>query len=129
MTKIIPFKAIRPSRDKVHLVATRPIYTYKKNILKAKLEENPYTFLRIIHPEQYGHVVTQPNSVARFEAVKKEYENFQKQAILIQDKEASFYLYQQSTPNQVFIGIIAGASVEEYHQDLIKKHEATLTSR
>ena len=50
MVKIKPFKALRPVRDKVHLVATRPFYSYKKNVLKAKLEDNPYTFLRIINP-------------------------------------------------------------------------------
>ena len=51
MAKISPFKAIRPTRDKIHLVATRPYYTYKDNVLKAKLEDNPFTFLHIINPE------------------------------------------------------------------------------
>ena len=51
MTKISPFKALRPVRDKVHLVATRPYYSYKPNVLKAKLEDNPFTLLRIINPE------------------------------------------------------------------------------
>ena len=41
MAKIHPFKAIRPTRDKVHLVATRPYYTYKKKVLHAKLQDNP----------------------------------------------------------------------------------------
>ena len=66
MIQISPFKAIRPVRDKVHLVATRPYYTYKKNILKAKLEENPYTFLRIINPEFNSERKTKPNSTERF---------------------------------------------------------------
>jgi hypothetical protein len=43
MAKLKPFKAIRPTRDKVHLVATRPVYTYKNSVLKAKLETNPYS--------------------------------------------------------------------------------------
>ena len=51
MADVIPFKALRPTRDKVHLVATRPYYTYKKNVLNAKLEDNPFTFLHIINPE------------------------------------------------------------------------------
>jgi len=45
MALIRPFRAIRPQRDKVHLVATRPYYSYKKNVLKAKMEDNPYTLL------------------------------------------------------------------------------------
>ncbi len=129
MAKIKPFRAIRPTRDKAHLVATRPVYTYKKTILKAKLEENPYTFIRIINPEYNEIVKTKPNSKERFLNVKSKFEEFKKAGILIQDKEESIYLYQQTKGENIFTGIIAGASVEEYQNDSIKKHEATITSR
>lgn len=129
MAKLYPFKAIRPTRDKAHLVATRPVYTYKKNILKAKLEENPYTFIRIINPEYSEQKKTKPNSRERFQNVKQKFEEFCRAGILRQDQQAHFYLYKQSTPIGEFVGVIAGASVEEYHDDKIKKHEATLTSR
>ena len=46
-----PFKAVRPSRDKVGLFATRTYLSYSKKVLKDKLENNPYTFLQIINPE------------------------------------------------------------------------------
>ena len=65
MAKIHPFKAIRPTRDKVHLVATRPYYTYKKKVLHAKLQDNPFTFLHIINPEFGSSITTEPNSVER----------------------------------------------------------------
>lgn len=129
MAKIKAFKAIRPTRDKAHLVATRPVYTYKKNILQAKLEENPYTFIRIIHPEFRSTIKTEPNSIARFQHVKEQFEVFCQQGILIQDEEEAIYLYRQTKQGHAYLGIIAGASVAEYKQDLIKKHEATLTSR
>jgi uncharacterized protein (DUF1015 family) len=129
MAKLKPFKAIRPTRDKVHLVATRPVYTYKNSVLKAKLETNPYSFIHIINPE-FGEIVkTRPNSRERFLNVKKEFDNFCELGILVQDPTESLYLYQQTKDNHAYLGIIAGASVEEYNQDLIKKHEATLTSR
>ena len=51
MVKVLPFKAIRPTRDKAHLFATRSYLTYSEEILKEKLEHNPYTFLHIINPE------------------------------------------------------------------------------
>ncbi|MGV3631475.1 MAG: DUF1015 domain-containing protein [Bacteroidota bacterium] len=129
MAKLKPFKAIRPTRDKAHLVATRPVYTYRKSILKAKLEENPYTFIRIINPEYNEAVKTKPNSKERFLNVKHQFEIFCDAGILIQDKEEHIYLYRQTKAGHAFVGVIAGASVEEYDQDLIKKHEATLTSR
>ena len=129
MTKIAPFKALRPVRDKVHLVATRPYYSYKKNVLKAKLEDNPYTFLRIINPEFNSDKKTKPNSKERFELVKDKYKEFIDDGILIKDTQAHIYIYRQTKNGHEFTGIVAGASVEEYENDLIKKHEATLTSR
>jgi uncharacterized protein (DUF1015 family) len=83
MSDISAFKAIRPVRDKVHLVATRPYYSYKKNVLKAKLEDNPFTFLHIINPEFSTTVKTKANSIERFQLVKTQFNDFL-------DKEFSF---------------------------------------
>lgn len=129
MTKIAPFKALRPVRDKVHLVATRPYYSYKKNVLRAKLEDNPYTFLRIINPEFNEIKKTKPNSRERFELVKNKYKEFIQAGILIKDPSPHLYIYRQTKDGHAFTGIVAGASVEEYNNDRIRKHEATLTSR
>ncbi|NVK64301.1 MAG: DUF1015 domain-containing protein [Flavobacteriales bacterium] len=129
MTKIQPFRAIRPTRDKVHLVAARPFYSYKKNVLEAKLEDNPFTFLHIINPEFGSKITTKPNSIERFELVSERYKEFIDKGILIQEDVPTFYVYRQSKPGHVFTGLICGASVEEYLNDSIKKHEATLTSR
>lgn len=129
MAKLSPFKAIRPTRDKVHLVATRPYYTYKKNVLKAKLEDNPYTFLHIINPEFGSASHTEPNSKDRFELVSKAYTDFIDKGILIQDVVPHLYMYRQTKEGNEYLGIVAGASVEEYNDDKIKKHESTLTKR
>jgi uncharacterized protein (DUF1015 family) len=129
MVKIAPFKAIRPTRDKVHLVATRPYYSYKKNVLKAKLEDNPYTFLRIINPEFNLERKTKPNSTERFVHVRDKYSEFIDENILFQETENALYIYQQTKNGHKFSGIIAGASIDDYENGKIKKHEATLTSR
>lgn len=129
MTKIKPFRAIRPTRDKAHLVVTKPVSSYSKTVLKARLESNPFTFIRIIHPEYDKTVKTAPNSRERFELVRKKYHEFIEEGILFQDEKPSIYIYRQTTPTNEFIGVIGGASVDEYNKDLIKKHEATLTSR
>ena len=129
MTKISSFKAIRPTRDKVHLVATRPFYTYKENVLKAKLEDNPFTFLHIINPEFGENQKTEPNSKERFALISDAYHDFMDRGILEQDENPHIYLYRQTKDGHEYMGVIAGASVNEYKTDKIKKHEATITSR
>ncbi|GAB5418657.1 MAG: DUF1015 domain-containing protein [Crocinitomicaceae bacterium] len=129
MAKISPFKAIRPTRDLVHLVATRPYYTYKENVLKAKLEDNPYTFLHIINPEFGAKERTEPNSIERFALVSDAYQDFINEGILLQDELPHIYLYRQTKDGHEYMGIVAGASVKEYQNDQIKKHEATITAR
>ena len=99
------FRAIRPSRDKAHLVVTRPVSTYSKSVLKAKLESNPYSFIRIIHPEFDKQIPqTNPNSKERFDLVRSKYLEFITEGIVFQDAQAHLYLYKQSTPTQVDLG-------------------------
>ena len=129
MAKIIPFKAVRPLRNKAHLVSSRPYYTYKKNVLKAKLESNPFSFLHVINPEFKKENKTEPNSFERFNAVANEYNEFKNKSFLIKDETPCLYLYRQSTNNGVYTGIIAGASVEDYSHNKIKKHENTIIER
>ena len=129
MADIVPFKAVRPKRSKVHLVSSRPFYTYKKSHLKAKLETNPYSFLHVINPEFKKNHGTKPNSIERFNLVKDQYKKFKIKNLFIQDEKSSFYVYKQTTPSGEFTGIIAGASVLDYSNDLIKKHENTILKR
>lgn len=129
MAKLSPFKAIRPARDLVHLVATRPYYTYKENVLKAKLEDNPFTFLHIINPEFGTNERTEPNSIERFALVSDAYQHFINEGILLQDEDPHIYLYRQIKDGREYMGVVAGASIREYQNDQIKKHEATITSR
>lgn len=129
MATLHPFRAIRPVRDKVHLVATRPYYSYKSNVLKAKLQDNPFTLLHIINPEFDKTHKTKANSTARFELVKKGYASFLEKGILIQDPTPHLYVYRQSTLDHSYTGIIGGADADDYLNDVIKKHEATLTAR
>ena len=50
MAKIIPFKAVRPTRDKVSLVASRSYQSYTQDELEARLDYNPFSFLHIVNP-------------------------------------------------------------------------------
>lgn len=129
MSKIIPFKAVRPNRDKAYLVSSRPSYSYKKKHLESKLEGNPYTFLHVINPEFREDDATEPNTVERFEKVRDKYDEFKTLGYFTQDEVPAIYIYRQITPSNTYIGIIAAASVDDYLNGKIKIHEHTLSQR
>jgi uncharacterized protein (DUF1015 family) len=81
LAKITPFKAVRPVRNKAHLICSRPYYTYQKKQLKSKLESNPYSFLHVINPEFNQSNISKPNSTERFELIKNKYEEFKKKEV------------------------------------------------
>ena len=129
MSKIIPFKAVRPTRDKAYLLSSRPSYSYNKKHLESKLEGNPYTFLHVINPEFREDDSTKPNTVERFEKVKDKYNEFKSLGYFTQDDVPAIYIYRQITPTNTYIGIIAAASVDDYLNGKIKVHEHTLSQR
>jgi uncharacterized protein (DUF1015 family) len=106
-----------------------PAYIYKKHLLEAKLESNPYTFLHVINPEFRADNKTQPNSMERFEKVREKFDEFNAAGIFMQDEKESFYIYRQITPTNTYVGLISGISVDDYLNGNIKIHEHTLTQR
>ncbi len=128
--KVVPFKAVRPTRDKVHLAATRSYVTYTSKQLRNKLTENPYSFLHIIHPDMTATKLHRTgNKDERFKLVRSRYEKFLADDILYKEEKACYYLYKQTKLGHPFIGIIAAVAVDEYLQGKIKIHEQTITQR
>ena len=124
-----PFKAVRPPREKAHLVASRSYVTYTPGALTRKLSENPYSFIHIINPEFSTGEKTKKNSSERFKKVRQRYRDFLNEGFIESDSKPGFYLYNQSTPKGSFTGIIGGVSTLDYLSGKIKKHEQTLTKR
>lgn len=129
MAIIQPIKALRPVRDKVAMVASRAVNTYSPRLLDAKLEQNPYAFLNVILPEHGKNAKTAPNSIDRFKLIKKKFDEFCKEGILIEEKKACIYIYRQITKGMSFTGLIAGHSIGDYKKGIIKVHEQTLKQR
>ncbi|TVR41345.1 MAG: DUF1015 domain-containing protein [Cryomorphaceae bacterium] len=128
MAKIIPFRAIRPVADKVHLVATRSYVSYSRPNLYRKLHENPYTFIHVINPE-FSMGLKAKRGAARFKLVRNKFRDFCERGILRHDETPSFYIYRQIQPKDSFTGLICGISVDDYLNGTIKVHEQTLTRR
>jgi uncharacterized protein (DUF1015 family) len=128
MAKIIPFKAVKPKRAVVGLVASRPYQSYTIAERESRMNYNPYCFLHIVNPGyKYDQEVT---GNKRYELVKNRYQEFKEDGIFVTDKEPSLYVYKIVNRNkQVFNGIIAATSAEDYEKDIIKKHEETIAKR
>ncbi|WP_452223049.1 DUF1015 domain-containing protein [Lacinutrix chionoecetis] len=128
MAKILPFKAVKPTRDKVSLVASRSYQSYTQAEREARLDYNPFSFLHIVNPGyKYDKEIS---GVERYQLVKNRYLEFKEDGVFKQDKTSSYYIYKVvDRDNQEFNGIVAAASVEDYQNDVIKKHEDTIASR
>jgi uncharacterized protein (DUF1015 family) len=129
MAKVIPFKAIRPQNDKVHLVASRSVDGYNPSELRDKLSGNPYSFLHVINPDFDDGIRTKPGSRERLLKVKNHFKKFIREKVFLRDESPCYYLYRQIKEGNEFIGIIACTSIDDYMNGVIKIHEQTLTQR
>ena len=127
MSKIIPFSAVRPTPDKVSLVTTRSYDEYSSAELASQLDFNPFSFLHILNPI---YATQQKDSLERrCKLVAKKFDDFKSDSVFMTDDYAAFYLYEIQTKDCNFTGIIAGTSIVDYKQNIIKKHEDTLQYR
>lgn len=127
MAKIYPFKAFRPTRDKVSLVTSRSYEEYSAAELASQLDFNPLSFLHILNP-----AYTNQQKITfekRFRLVHQKYQDFKEDKILVQDEKPAVYVHQIKTEKNTFTGIILATSIDDYKNDLIKKHEDTLKYR
>ena len=128
MAKIIPFKAVKPTRAIVGLVAARPYQSYTVDERESRMNYNPFSFLHIVNPGyKYDQEVT---GKERYELVKNRYLEFKEDGIFTTDKTPSLYVYKiVNRYGKEFNGIIAATSAEDYENDIIKKHEDTIAKR
>ena len=127
MAIIKPFKAVRASRDKVALVSSKSYETYTPAELGAKLDFNPYTFLHVVNPD-YKYL-QEVSTERRFQLVQNRYSDFKRNKIFNQDTIPAFYIYERIDANNTFCGIIGATSIDDYLNNVIKKHEGTIHKR
>ncbi|AXG70991.1 hypothetical protein KORDIASMS9_03246 [Kordia sp. SMS9] len=128
MAKIHPFKAVRPTRDKVSLVASRSYQSYTQSEREARLDYNPFSFLHIVNPGYRYH--KEISGKERYGLVRNRYLEFKEDGTFVQDESPCFYIYRVvNREKRVFTGIVAAASTEDYKNNVIKKHEDTIEYR
>lgn len=111
------------------MVASRSVEGYSTAQLYSKLSENPYSFMHVIKPDFGEGTKAKQNSPELLQKIRKKYLQFVQDGILTADAEENFYIYQQIKEGHAFTGIIACASIWDYFNDVIKRHEQTLSDR
>jgi len=127
LAQIIPFKAVRPTRDKVSLVTSRSYDDYSPAELAAQLEFNPLSFLHVLNPAYTNQQKTAFEK--RFRLVHQKYVEFKNDHVLVADSKPAIYVHKIVSKAHTFTGIIVGTSIEDYKTDVIKRHEDTLEYR
>jgi uncharacterized protein (DUF1015 family) len=128
MAIVKPFKALRPSRDKAVQVSAPSYDSGSRDKSYHELESNPYSYLHIVKP--YLHFKGERKNPEKHFPVGLEYlAKFKKEGWLTKDEHDSYYIYRVIKGSNAYTGIIAAASVDDYLNNHILKHENTLTEK
>jgi len=125
MSDIRPFRAHRPRPDRVTQVASPPYDVLNSEEARTMAEGNPVSFLHVVKPE-----IDLDRDIDLYDdrVYAKGAENLRRlieEGVLVREEKPAFYVYQQIMGDHKQAGVVAGASVEEYENDLVKKHEFT----
>lgn len=125
MAIVRPFKAIRPCREYADKVVSLPYDVMNRKEAAAMAEGNPYSFLHICRAEI--DMPEQKNSydMSVYEKAKSNITANLESGVFIQDEVPMLYIYRQIMEDRVQTGIVGTVSVDEYQNNIIKKHEFT----
>lgn len=123
--KVKPFKGIRPPREIVTEVASRPYDVLNSDEARKEAENNPKSLYHIIKPEINFPEGTDEHDARVYDKAVENFHDFLKKGWLVQDNEEHYYIYAQTMDGRTQYGIVIGANVDDYMTSRIKKHELT----
>jgi uncharacterized protein (DUF1015 family) len=125
MAKLKPFRAWRPRPEICAEVASPPYDVLSSSEAREMAANNPLSFLHVVKPEIDLEPGTDVYAPEVYAAGAANLRRLMDDGTLIQEESPALYLYRQRMGDHVQTGLVAGASVDEYEADLIKKHEHT----
>ena len=125
MAKVKPFRGIRPPRELVTEVASRPYDVLNSEEARQECEGNPKSLYHIIKPEIDFAPGTDEHDPKVYDRAVENFKTFQKNGWLVQDDREHYYIYAQTMNGRTQYGIVIAANVEDYLSGVIKKHELT----
>ena len=129
MAIVRPFKGIRPVVNKVEQVAARPYDVLNKNEARVEAAGNPYSLYHVTKPEIDLSDKTDPYDPIIYVKGKEYFDKLKNEKVFIQDTEKYFYIYAQTMDGRTQYGLVACSSIEDYQNNIIKKHEYTLPAK
>ena len=125
MAAIKPFRGYRPVKELVQRIASRPYDVLSSEEARLEAEDNPHSFLHVVKPEIDLPEDTDHYADIVYETGKDNLYTLLKEGILVQDAKKVFYIYAQTMWGKTQYGLVACASVEDYLNNVIRKHELT----
>ena len=125
MARIEPFRGVRPRPDLAERVASPPYDVLNSMEARQMASGNPHSFLHVVKPEIDLPEGTDLYADIVYDKARENLERLRKEGDLIQDPESCFYLYRQVWRGHEQVGLVAGASAQDYLDDVIRKHELT----
>lgn len=123
MVKVKPFAAIRPPKEIVSEVASRPYDVL--NSKEAKAEATEKSLLHIIKPEIDFDPIIDEHTTEAYDKAVENFKLWQQNGWLKQDNKECYYVYAQTMEGRTQYGLVLGANVQDYLAGKIKKHELT----
>ena len=125
MATIKPFRGIRPPKELVEQVESRPYDVLDSEEARQEAGDNEKSLYHIIKPEIDFPEGTSEYDPRVYEKAAENFRKFQEQGWLVQDQQDHYYIYAQTMQGKTQYGLVVGAYVDDYMNGVIKKHELT----
>ncbi len=125
MAKVKPFRGVRPPRELVEEVVSRPYDVLNSEEARKEAEGNEKSLYHIIKPEIDFEPGTDEHDPKVYDKAVENFNKFQKEGWLVQDGKENYYIYAQTMDGRTQYGFVVGAWVNDYMEGRIKKHELT----
>ena len=125
MADVRPFRGVRPLEKLVEKIASPPYDVINSVEARRMVSGNEYSFLHITKPEVDLPVDTDLYDDAVYEKAAENLQRFMDKGWLKKDASPCYYIYRQEMGGHVQTGLVTAASVDDYENDIIKKHEFT----
>ncbi|MEN9570640.1 MAG: hypothetical protein RL172_1871, partial [Bacteroidota bacterium] len=125
MVTIHPFKALRPEAQHARTVASRPYDVLNSKEAKIEAQGNPNSFLHITKSEIDLPEDTDIHSQKVYDTAKENLDAFISRNVLFRESKPCYYIYQLVMNGRSQTGLVCGSSVDDYENNLVKKHEFT----